>query len=248
MTGPRRRAEELRLALMLLTRLPVGRLVDPPPPLSAARWAYPLAGLPVGALGWAVLSLALAAGAPPLAAALLALGGMALVTGGLHHDGLADLADGLGGGRDRPHILDVMRDSRIGSYGVLALVFIIGVEAAALGALGPDADLGQFLFAAAASRLAMLCASGWMPPARDDGLGHSAAGGLGRAWAPGTVLCLALGLLLGPPALAAALVATLAVAAVAARVQSRLGGQTGDVLGAVQRIAEVAMWLTFAAG
>ena len=119
----RRRLDEARLALMLLTRLPVGRLKDPVPSLAEARWAYPLVGLVIGAIAWVAHHGALMLGLGPLPAALVALGAMVLVTGALHHDGLADFADGLGGGRDPDHRLEIMRDSRIGSYGALALIF-----------------------------------------------------------------------------------------------------------------------------
>ncbi|SFD63888.1 adenosylcobinamide-GDP ribazoletransferase [Roseivivax sediminis] len=243
----RTRLAELQLAVMLLTRLPAGRLTDPAPTLAQARWAYPLAGLPIGAIGWAAQGLAITAGLPALAAALLAVGAMALATGALHHDGLADLADGLGGGRDRAHCLEIMRDSRIGSYGVLALILAVGLEASALAGFDRGAPLLAFLFLSVTSRLAMLGVSAWLPAARTDGLGQSAGGGLGRAGLAGAALAVGLGLALGPAALASALVQALAAAAVAHRAMRRIGGQTGDVLGAVQRVAEVGGWLSLVA-
>ena len=243
----RRRLAEARLALMLLTRLPAGTLCDPVPPLSQARWAYPLIGLVVGPIGWAALHTALALGLGALPAALLALGAMALVTGALHHDGLADFADGIGGGRDRAHRLEIMRDSRIGSYGALALIFSVFVSAAALGEIGGQISLAEVMLVAVASRLAMLAVIDLLPPARTDGMGHGTASPSRSAWSPGVLVTAALVIAVGLPGLAligAAAVATLTVATIARR---RLGGQTGDVLGAVQIASETTGWLVLAA-
>ena len=118
-----RRRTELVSAFGLLTRLPVADLTPPGDYADPARavWAYPLAGLAVGLIGGLVYWLAAALAIPPMIAGVLALGAMVLATGGLHEDGLADTADGLGGGRDKARKLEIMRDSRIGSYGVIAL-------------------------------------------------------------------------------------------------------------------------------
>lgn len=242
----RARIREARAALMLLTRLPAGRFDDDVPGLDAARWAFALAGIPVALIGWAVLAGAQALGLTPAIAGFAALGAMALTTGGLHHDGFADMADAAGG-RDRAHRLAIMRDSRVGSFGVLALVLVCGLGAAALGALptGPR-GLAGLMLAAIASRLAMVLVLALVPPARDAGLGH-AARGASVAWLPGAVLCAGLALVLG----AAGWIALLAIAALGALVAWRarvtLGGQTGDVLGAVQLGAETAGWVALAA-
>src|SRR5437763_523525 len=98
----------------------------------AACWALPLIGLIVGAIAALVLLGAAWIGMTPAVAAGLALAAAVLVTGGLHEDGLADTADGLGGGKDRDHKLAIMRDSRIGSYGVLALMLTLGLRWSAL--------------------------------------------------------------------------------------------------------------------
>ncbi len=126
---------EFRVALMLLSRLPAGRIEGAAPNLADARWAFPLVGLALGLIGWAVHAGALASGAPAPVAAVRALAALALATGALHFDGLADFADGIGGGRDRAHALEIMRDSRVGSYGVLALILIVALWLAALGEL-----------------------------------------------------------------------------------------------------------------
>jgi adenosylcobinamide-GDP ribazoletransferase len=243
----RRRVEEARLALMLLTRLPAGRLADPAPTLAAARWAYPLVGLVVGGLAAAAQAGALALGFGPLVAALLALTVAALVTGALHLDGLADFADGIGGGRDRAHCLEIMRDSRIGSYGVIALVLALALAAAGLAELPEGAAPATLLLAATGSRLAMLVVLDRLPPARPDGLGRGASGSAPLAWVPGAVVVAVLSLWIGAgslPALAAMVVAAAVVARLAHR---RIGGQTGDVLGATQVVAEVACILALTA-
>jgi adenosylcobinamide-GDP ribazoletransferase len=247
MKAARRRIDEARLALMLLTRLPVGRLRDPAPPLSAARWAFPLVGLLVGLVGWAVQAGALASGLGAAPGALLAIGAMAIVTGGLHLDGLADLADGLGGGRDRAHALDIMRDSRIGSYGTIALILAMGLSAGAVAGFDGGAPLPVFLLAGVASRLAMTATLQWLPAARADGLGKSAAGTGSGALVPGVLLCLGLVLVIGPAGMTALAVSIAVAGLVAWRAWLRLGGQTGDVLGAVQAAVETSCLLALSA-
>jgi adenosylcobinamide-GDP ribazoletransferase len=242
-----RRVEEARLALMLLTRLPAGRLAEPAPSLADARWAYPLIGLVVGALAAAAQAAALAVGLDPLAAALVALTAAALVTGALHLDGLADFADGIGGGRDRAHALLIMRDSRIGSYGVIALILALGLAATGLAGLPPETAPAALLLAATGSRLAMLVVLDRLPPAREDGLGRGASGNARGAWLPGAVAVALIAVWIGPaalPALVAMAAAALAVSRLALR---RIGGQTGDVLGATQVTAEVACVLALSA-
>ncbi len=243
MTALGRRIAEARLALILLTRLPAGRLADPVPPLASAAWAYPLVGLVVGAIGWAVQAGALAMGLGEASAALMALGVMVLATGGLHLDGLADLADGLGGGRDRAHALEIMRDSRIGTYGALALILAVGLGIAALTGFEGGAPLAAFLLAGVTSRLAMTAVLLWLPPARAEGLGQSATGIGPAALLPGVLLCGALGVALGPVVIVALGIAVIAASLIAWRAWRRLGGQTGDVLGAVQVSAEIACLL-----
>lgn len=244
-----RRIREARLALMMLTRLPAGRFDGDPPAMSEARWALPLAGLPVALIGWAVLAASAALGVSDLVAGLLALAAMALATGGLHFDGLADFVDGMGG-RDRAHRLEIMRDSRVGSYGALALILAAGLGAAALAGLPVSARGGGALaLAAVGSRLAMLVVLDRLPPARADGLGRSASGGSSGpgAWLPATILAALLCLPLGLAGLLALAVMALSALIVARRAHARLGGQTGDVLGAVQLCAEIAGWITLGA-
>lgn len=242
----RQRASEAQLALMLLTRLPAGRLPDPAPDLAAARWAYPFVGAIVSLAGWLVHQLSLGIGLAPAAAALAAFAAMAFVTGALHHDGLADFADGIGGGRDRAHRLEIMRDSRIGSYGALALIFAVGLPVAAVAGMA-RVPLAAFLLAGVASRFAMLGVIEALPPARGDGLGRMTGGRDWRHLVPGALLCLAIATLVGAAGWAALVAVAATAAAIAITARRKLGGQTGDVLGATQIACEGAGWLALAA-
>ncbi|AUC54471.1 adenosylcobinamide-GDP ribazoletransferase [Sagittula sp. P11] len=234
------RLHEIRLAVMFLTRLPVGILPEPVPTLAEARWAFPLAGLPVGLAGGLVFALAGWIGLAPLLAAVLALAAMVMITGALHFDGLADVADGFGGGRDATHALEIMRDSRIGSYGAVALVLTVGAWAAALSGLSPARGLMALLALSVLSRLAMLVLLVELPSVRAKGLGQSASASGGRPYLPGALLALVLILPLGIGGLAALVAVAVTAALVAWRAQRRIGGQTGDVLGAAQLLCETA--------
>ncbi|MCM0021741.1 MAG: adenosylcobinamide-GDP ribazoletransferase [Tagaea sp.] len=234
---------ELRLALAFLTRLPV-RLpahVAEAPLASAAR-AFPIAGAAVALAGALAFGLAWTIGLPPTIAGLIAVAAMAAFTGALHEDGLADFVDSLGA-RDPAKRLAIMRDSRIGTYGVLALIFAIGIRAGALAYVAdPLEALGLLLAAAAGSRACVVHAMHALPMARSDGLAR-AAGRPNQArmldtLAIGTAFVLLLGPLGAVLALLAAMAATLAVERLA---RGHVGGQTGDVLGAVQQIGEMAI-------
>ena len=238
------------VAVAFLTRVPIG----PPTPqgwrLADSAWAFPLVGAGIGAVAALVFLVAEILGLGPAPAALLAvLAGLGL-TGGLHEDGLADTADGLFGGGDRARRLTIMRDPRHGTCGVLALVLSVGLRAAALAQTGEAVYAGLALIAAhAASRALLPAAMRALPPARDDGLGANAGrpGALSLlvAAAIGAAIALAaLGPLLGALALAASAAAVLAAAIFAFR---RIGGGTGDVLGALQQIAEIVILLAAAA-
>ena len=237
----RRALDQLRFAMMMLTRLPVGQLSDPVPSLAQSAWAFPLVGAVTGSLGWAVLVALSQIGLSAMLAALLALAAMIWVTGALHEDGLADVADGLGGGRDREACLEIMRDSRIGSYGVVALVLVLGLKATALAELlsqDSAALWASVVFVAIASRALMLAVLILLPPARPDGLGHTAAGPAPLALLPGVAVLVASGGLIGVAGIAVVLVMALAAIAMAGLAHRRINGQTGDVLGGVQNLSE----------
>jgi adenosylcobinamide-GDP ribazoletransferase len=242
-------------ACVFLTRLPI-RWPEAAPgepdgmaALARALRCAPLVGVLVGGAGALGLVLAGTLNLPPLAAAGVALGVTFTITGGLHEDGLADVADGFGGGQDTPRKLAIMRDSYVGSYGVAAIAFSLLLRAGALAALIAVPGGALALIAAhALGRAAMLPVMRALKPARADGLGHG-AGRPSRAIA-GTALTLgalvtlvALGPLAGAVALAIAAVVTGLVARLAAR---QVRGYTGDVLGAVEQTVETAVLLTAA--
>ncbi len=246
---------DFAMALSFLTRLPVpphgmDPLGSPERSLSRALSLAPLVGVLVGLSGAAVFWLARELGLPPELAGLLAVAAGALVTGALHEDGLADLADGFGGAFDRTRKLAIMRDSRIGAYGVLALVFSVALRAGALAAISEPAGVAAALLAAhAASRGVFPAVMALLPPARQEGL----AAGAGRPSGRDALVGLGLALLLAALALGAFhgfvvfLAAGLAAALVALLARAQIGGYTGDVLGAVQQAAETAALLSAAA-
>lgn len=225
---------------MLLTRLPAGRIAGEAPALTQAVWAFPVVGALVGGLMWAGFALAAALGLPPLAGAFVALAVSALATGALHEDGLADTADGFGGGAHRARKLEIMRDSRIGSYGVLALILTLGLTASAM---AEATALTAFVAIGSASRAAMLLPMALLRPARGDGLGHAATLVPDARFAVALALALALSL----PHLLPLAVMALAALTMAALSRAQIGGQTGDTLGATQKVAECAGWLAVAA-
>ncbi|NNE82326.1 MAG: adenosylcobinamide-GDP ribazoletransferase [Silicimonas sp.] len=238
------RLSEAQVALALLTRLPSGALPTPAPSHADAAWAFPLVGMIVGAISGAVFLLA-GAILPGLPAALLAISTAVVVTGALHEDGLADVADGFGGGQEPARKLEIMADSRIGSYGVVALVLTLGLIASAQSAL-PATTGTVVLFAAigALSRSAMLAPMVFLKPARDSGLGASARLAKGwRVW-----IGLGIGALLALFTLPALLIAALVGAIVMMWLaKAQIGGQTGDVLGATQKLTETLGWMAAAA-
>ena len=249
------RWSELRAAAGFLTVLPggpetpVGEAAPSDGFLHGAMAMFPLVGAGVGVVAGAVLILAHGLGLPPLVAAFIALAVLVVVTGALHEDGLGDVADGFGGGRTRDDKLRIMRDSRVGTYGVVAVVFSLGLRAAALAALPAVFGAAAVIAAAALSRAMLPGILRWLPPARPAGMGVEA----GRpqmqtvvvaATIGGLIALIALGLV---AALLAAALAVLGAAAVALLARRQIGGHTGDVCGAAQQTAEVAALLAVVA-
>jgi adenosylcobinamide-GDP ribazoletransferase len=242
--------DEFAVATAVLTRLPVGSAAGEDGAVAAASWAFPLVGAGIGALAALAFFLAGLCGLANPVAALVALAAGLAVTGAFHEDGLADSSDGFGGGRTRDEKLAIMRDSRQGTFGVVAVVLSLGVRAAALATIGDPIHAGLALIAAhAASRGALPPLMRLLSPARADGLGAAA----GRPSLPiavaaaaiGTVIAIAL---LGPLRGAVAVLLTAGVLALAAMLARRqIGGYTGDVLGFFQQTGEIAMLLVAAA-
>ncbi|MDB2551243.1 adenosylcobinamide-GDP ribazoletransferase [Paracoccus sp. (in: a-proteobacteria)] len=232
------RLHQLVLALVFLTRLPLARLLPGHPmTLGAGAWAFPLAGALVGALASVPLLLV----QPPLLAAGLSLALSVWLTGALHEDALADFADAHGGG-DREARLRIMRDSRIGSYGVMALIVTSLLRAAALAVLGPAALIAS----AAGGRAAIVVAMRVLPPARPDGLGRAAGRPGHGALAAALLIALAALLPAGRDAVPALALGAAAAGLTMRRAQNLINGQSGDVLGTVSVLTETAMLTGFA--
>jgi adenosylcobinamide-GDP ribazoletransferase len=243
--------DEFAIAAGFLTRFPMAADAAEPGALAAAAWAFPLVGGGIGALCAIAFFAAEVLGLPAAPAALLAVGAGIAATGALHEDGLADTADGFGGGQNRDRKLAIMRDSTHGTYGVVALALSVGLRATVIAALRDPVFAGLALIAAhAASRAMLPVAMLVLRPARDDGLG-AVAGRPGRAVAAaaaliGAVIALAtLGPLTGALSL---LLAGGAVALAGELARRQIGGYTGDVLGSFQQIGEIVILLVASAG
>jgi adenosylcobinamide-GDP ribazoletransferase len=244
---------DLVACLGFFSRLPLPHGSDAADFPRALRLA-PLAGALLGLASAIPFVLALSFGEPPLVAALLALATAALLSGGLHEDGLADVADGFGGGFSRERKLEIMRDSRIGAFGASALILSFGLRASALAALAatPGRAVAVLGAAGALSRLGCLAPLLLLAPARSDGAGRSAAALTLEEAKPALALALALSLLPWfagfsfAAALAAPVLAGAAVWGVCKLARAQIGGQTGDVAGAAQQISEIAVLLVFA--
>lgn len=232
------RIEQLLLALVFLTRLPLGRFLPARIlPLGDSLWAFPL----VGALVGAVAALPLMLDGPGLLAAVLSVSLSVWFTGALHEDGLADFADAAGG-RDRDERLRIMRDSLIGSYGVMALVLASALRIAAITALGP----WQVIAAACGGRAAIVVAMRVLPPARSDGLGRSAGRASGTAVAIALMIAALVLVPTGVEAPLAVAAASFVLWLVIRQARRWIGGQTGDVLGTCAVLVETAMLVAFA--
>ena len=245
------RARDIADALRFFTRLPLPRDDGAPFDVNRIAWAAPVAGALVGLVGAAVLAVAHRLGLPGLFSAALATAGVIAATGGLHEDGLADAADGFGGGATRARKLEIMRDSRIGTFGAVALalslILRVGALAAALHA-GFWSAAGAFILVATVSRAGALMPLALLDPARSDGAG-AAAGRLDRnafaaSWGVGLVIAVALGLVATglARALAGSITSAIGALAMTALASRQIGGQTGDVAGAAQQWAEIAAW------
>ncbi len=242
------KASDVADALQLLTRLPVPQMAGQGRGAKAA-WAYPVAGAIVGFLAACAGGIALWLGLAPYLAAALAVATMVILTGAMHEDGLADSADGLWGGWDKERRLEIMKDSRIGSYGVLALGLSLILRVSALGVLFSAGHVfAPLILAGALSRSGMPPIMAMVEPARSTGL----AADTGRPSAPTALLAVGIGtgfalVFAGGAGLPALLVAGLAFWAAASVAAAKIGGHTGDTLGAAQQLGEIAVLLSLSA-
>lgn len=236
-------------ALGFFTRLPVPAWVPwSETHLNQAARYFSLVGWVVGAIGAAGYLLFVQL-LPPALAVVLAMALTVRVTGAFHEDGFADACDGLGGGADKAQALEIMKDSRIGSYGTVGVVLLLLAKAAALSALAAIGDAAVALALLAAHALSRLAAT-WvlhrLPYARAGNSGTATP--LARPLRRGELACaFAFGLLpllltSVAQALAAILAVTLLTAWLMRLFRRRLGGYTGDLLGATQQLAELATY------
>lgn len=241
------RGRELQAGILFLTRLRYGAAGPAAGgAIGRAAWTFPVAGIVVGIVGAVVYGLAYRLGLPFWPAAALCVAATMTLTGCLHEDGLADTIDGFGGGETREQKLAIMRDSRIGTYGVCALVIAILLRVSALALLGAAGPVTAALIAAhGAARAVMPAFMVLLPAARHDGLSASAGQPpLGSVAAAGVlgllilILCLGLG-----HGLAALIMLAIAAVLVGWLSLNQIGGQTGDVLGAAEQVSEIVILL-----
>ena len=240
---------ELTTGLAFLTRLPVRGASGRDGSLARADWTFPIVGALVGAFGAVAFWAADAVGLPPFVAGVLAVVATLFVTGALHEDGLADTADGFGAAVTRERKLEIMRDSRIGTYGVVALVLTILLRAGAVASLVEPALAAPALIAAhAAARATLPAFMRFVPRARADGL----AAGAGQPSMTGVIIAafvgaMALAVCFDLVGMLVALALLVAAASFMAWLTLRqIGGQTGDVLGALEQTGEILVLLVAA--
>lgn len=253
--GPR----DVLRAIAFLSRIPVpASSFEDAEDRGASRdsWAYPLAGLAIALPGTIIIGLAPASGLLPLLAAAFAVAVTSFVTGALHEDGLADTVDGFWGGWEPARRLEIMKDSAIGTYGVLALIGWFGITSIALGSIGitasPLVAAAMFVCIGAASRSVMTGLWASLPPARDNGVGRS-QGQPERdhaivAIGLGVIIALAVATITGTfgSVVLALLAAAIGTVAFRHLCGAKIGGYTGDTLGACQKLVELAMVVTLA--
>ena len=252
---------QVAAALRFFSRVPVPRLpldTDAHAPFDFARGAavLPIAGALIGFLPALALALGLAVGLSAPVAGAIAIAVSLAATGALHEDGLADVADGFGGGGTRARKLEIMRDSRLGTYGVAALVLSLLLRTACIATMAArDAQsaCAALIVIGGLSRTLALVPLALLGPARTEGAGHAAARPAADALALAALLCCGLCVVAGVfgvplvrlgGATALALALILLLTALAKR---QIGGQTGDVLGAAQQTAEIAALLVLSA-
>jgi len=238
---------DLRIAISLCTRLPVAPAAAVGEgDIARASWAFPIAGALIGLIAAAVYWLAERLHIPPSPASVLALATTIFLTGAMHEDGLADTADGFGGGATREKKLEIMRDSRIGTFGACALGLSLLLRWSALAALEDVRSVAIALIVAHGAARAVLPAfMSLVASARSDGL----SSGAGQPPPASVAVALGLGIValaigFGLSAMLTGIVALAGIGLLLAWLAlKQIGGQTGDVLGALEQAAEAAVLL-----
>ena len=235
--------------LRFFTRLPLPSADGGPPDWPRMAWAAPLAGAVIGAIGGAALIAGSDLSLPPFVCAAFAVAVLTAVTGALHEDGLADVADGFGGGATRESKLSIMRDSRIGAFGAVALILSLLIRVGAVAALlrqGPGIAFAGLVLSGASARAAALAPLALLAPARRDGAGADAAGVTTSQLAATSLTVVAIAFATGliwlgiVRALFSLVIAGAGAWGVSALARREIGGQTGDVAGASAQAGEIA--------
>ena len=242
----RRIHDDICVAAMMLTRLPVPASTGTVPLLKEAMWAFPFIGLIVGAAAATVGSTAIWFGVPPLIAAILTVAGAIFLTGALHEDGLADMADGFGAGGTATHISSIMKDSQIGTYGAVSLVLIIGLRVSLLAELSDSAQgLGiSFILACMFGRGMAVILCSLFPVSTFASLGQAAASPPSSAVAISCAFWLIpLWFILGPTGIIAICLGGLAMVWTGRQTSAKLNGITGDTIGASILLSETGFLL-----
>lgn len=242
--------DDLQICLIFLTRIPIpGGLVLSNPSLAQACRFFPVIGALLGVIGAIVLAVTHQFGLPQNASVLLAIAAIVIVSGGLHEDGLSDTADGLGGGIDKERRLEIMKDSRVGSFGVIALIICICLKWAGLAALPIGSAAMAVFVSAVISRGTLPVFMRYLPTVKEEGLSAQVGQPDFDRVAISILITLAAALIgLGFwLTIYVVLVLALITSAMAFWVKIKIGGQTGDILGAFQQIAEISVILTIAA-
>jgi adenosylcobinamide-GDP ribazoletransferase len=236
--------EELLVAFQFLTRLPISRIPYRPESLSNSAKFFPLVGLIIG-LGASVLQHLLTPHLSRALVALLVLTFLVLITGGLHEDGLADTVDAFCGGWNREQVLTILRDSRIGSFGALALVLSVLARFLLLSTLPVNRFTALVVSAHVLSRWTTLPLGYFLRPAREsDGQGTRIAQKLSSmSFLTGTLLSFAIVVYLMRRGFWSPIVAALVVTALSGIYYfRRIGGVTGDCFGATNQLTEIAVY------
>ncbi|MAM68267.1 MAG: adenosylcobinamide-GDP ribazoletransferase [Rhodospirillaceae bacterium] len=242
--------KDVYASVLFLTRVPAPSWPNAANrPLANSMWAFPVAGAAAAVIAGAAYAIADALGLPLIVAGLLAVAALIFVTGALHEDGLADTADGIGGGHDEEARLEIMSDSRIGAYGAIALVVSVAGRAALLASIAqPLFVLGALVAAAAVSRAALPMMMALDTPAKSSGLGADAGKPDGPIWGLAVLLGAVAAAMAAPSGWFICVIAALLAALVTGWFcRARVGGYTGDTLGATQQVAEFAALAAIAA-
>lgn len=238
-------------ALALLSRIPVFIPCDfSAHAMARSVWCWPLVGLFMAGIAIIPAYVMEILTGNVMIAAIVATFTLVVLTGAMHEDGIADCADGFGGGLDRQRKLEIMRDSRIGTYGVVALVLCLAMRIALLDAAGESGSMAVILIVMATlSRAAMPIVTYVFDPARQDGLGKSAGRPDIKMVSAGIAIALVLVVIVAGAVTAfMCLIAMMVGASVVGWIaRYQIGGHTGDVLGMTQIISELFVGMAFIA-